>query len=58
MSESINERGSTPSDIESSIDDNELEDQRLQFFFNYLNIAYGTTSIIFKKGDLIQSKFN
>ncbi len=52
MTESVNERGSTSSDIgevEIAIDDNELEDQRLRFIFNYLNIVYGTTPTIFKK---------
>jgi hypothetical protein len=53
MSESVNERGSTSSDIgeiEIVTDNNELEDQRLRFFLNYLNIVYGTTPVIFKKG--------
>jgi hypothetical protein len=56
MSENINERGSISSDIgeiEIAIDDNELEDQRLRFFLNYLNIVYGTTLPIFKKGFLL-----
>ncbi len=55
MSENVNERGSTSSDIgeiEISTDNNELEDQRLRFIFNYLNIVYGTTLIGFKKGFL------
>jgi hypothetical protein len=55
MSENVNERGSTSSDIgeiEISTDNNELEDQRLRFIFNYLNIIYGTTPIEFKKGFL------
>jgi len=53
MNENINERGSTSSDIgeiEISTDNNELEDQRLRFIFNYLNIVYGITLIGFKKG--------
>jgi hypothetical protein len=53
MTESVNERGSTSSDIgevEIAIDDNELEDQRLRFILNYLNIIYGTTPTGFKKG--------
>jgi hypothetical protein len=52
MSESVNERYSISSDIgevEIANDDMELEDQRLRFFLNYLNIVYGTTPTIFKK---------
>jgi hypothetical protein len=53
MSASVNERGSLSSDIgeiEIAPDDMELEDQRLRFFLTYLNMIYGTTPAIFKKG--------
>jgi hypothetical protein len=49
----INERGSTSSDLgelEIITDDNELEDQRLRFILNYLNLIFGITTIVFKKG--------
>ncbi len=49
----INERGSTSSDlgeVEIITDDNELEDQRLRFILNYLNLIFGITTIVFKKG--------
>lgn len=53
MNENINERGSTSSEnVEGEIiaDDQELDDPRLRFIFNYLSIAFGTTPVGFKKG--------
>ena len=53
MTESVNERGSTSSelgDVEIIENDNELEDQRLRFILNYLSLIFGTTSVAFKKG--------
>lgn len=53
MNESINERGSTSSEIaevEIVADDQELDDPRLRFIFNYLTLAFGTTHVAFKKG--------
>ena len=53
MSDNINERGSTSSDIaevEIVSDEHELDDLRLRFISNYLTIAFGTTPVAFKKG--------
>lgn len=48
----MNERSSMSSEMNTPMDENELEDQRLRFFLDYLNIIYGTTSVAFKKGSI------
>ena len=54
MSDSVNERGSITSDgteTDTATDESEFDDPRLGFFVEYLNIAFGTSTSTFKKGD-------
>ena len=53
MNETLHDRSSVTSDvgdIESSQNENQLDDQRFQFIFNYLNLVYGITPVVFQKG--------
>jgi len=53
MNETLHDRSSVTSDvgdIESSQNENQLDDQRFQFIFNYLNLVYGITPVAFQKG--------